>query len=240
MRIGLEDNTRDALHFVALGAGVLLVLRLLVAGVQLLLDAPLTADLPALLTMFRNGYLLHDPNTLVIGGMELPGRLAVAGVFAAFTGIVLAIAFGSIAHATGHVARKSAIRGGRAGLLLAAAWGLYAALILPPSSVRVQPQGLLFADRPALLNAMSLPWPGHEHMVPWTAISTIEQRAIARSLNGCGTQEQVVALTNESVLVIADVVPRGPDCEASLRDARERTARLAELLNLEHRAAQDQ
>ncbi len=240
MRLELEDNTRDALHFVALGAGVLLVLRLLVAGVQLLMDAPLTAELPALLATFRNGYMLPDPNVLVTGGMDLPGRLAVAGVLAALVGMFLAAAFGSIAIATGRDPRKSAIRGGRAGLLLAAAWGLYAVLLLPPSSLQVRSQGLLFTDRSALLNAISLPWPGGDHMLPWTAISGIEKRSIARSFIGCGTQEHVLAMTKEGHHVIAELIPRGPDCDAALRDAAARTTRLAELLNFERRAAQDQ
>lgn len=240
MRLGLEDNTRDALHFVVLGAGVLLALRLLVSGVQLLLDPPPTSDLPALLATFRNGYLLRDPNILVTGGMDLPGRLAIAGVLGALGGMGLAAVFGSIAYAARRGPRKSAIRGGRAGLLLAAAWGLYAALLLPPSSVQVRSQGLLFTDRRALFNAISLPWPGGDHMLPWTATSGIKKRSIARSFNGCGAQEQVLAMTKEGHHVIAELIPRGPDCDASLRDAAERTTRLAALLDFERRTAQDQ
>ena len=238
MRIGLDDNTRDALHFVLLGAGVLLVVRLLIAGVQLLLGTPLSADLPALIATFRNGYLVTDPSLLVSGGMDLPGRLAVAGVLAVCAGIGLAIPLMGIAYAMQRNVLRSALRGGRAGLLLAAAWGLYAALILPPTSASVRPQGLLITQRTALFSAVSLPWPAAEHMLPWARISAIEQETIARSFDGCGTQARVVATTTEGSHVIADLTPRGPDCETSQRDAFERTTRLAELLKYEFGAAQ--
>lgn len=229
-RIGLDDNTRDALHFVVLGAAVLLVLRLLVAGVVLLLDAQLTMDLAVSIAGFRNGFLLRDPTLLVSGGMELPGRLATAAIAAVCAGLCVALLFGAGARVLGGDVRRSALRGGRTGLVLVGAWCLFAVLFLPARSLRFEGDVITVIQRNALLDAISVPWPATEHVVPRNEITGFEPRTIMNSAPGCGTQEQVVMLTANGEQVIASITPRGADCELAERDAVERTTRLVTLL----------
>ncbi|MEO8590884.1 MAG: hypothetical protein ABI432_16020 [Flavobacteriales bacterium] len=226
MRIGLDENTRDALQFVLLGAGILLVLRLLVAGAGLLIDAP-TGDPDSIIATFRNGYLLGDPGVLVTGGMALPGRLAIAGLSALSGGLALAVVFALFARILRRDMRKSAVLGGRTGLLLVALWGLYASLLLPVRSAHISDEGITIKQRGTILDVLILPWRAEELTIPWNSITGIEHRSIASSMPRGGTQELVVVLTGESEHIIAAVTPRGPDLEAATRDAVERTTRLA-------------
>lgn len=230
-RIGLDDNTRDALHFVVLGAAVLLVLRLLVAGVVMLLDAQLTAELAVSIAGFRNGYLLRDPQLLVTGGMELPGRLASAAIAAVCAGVCLALLFGAGARVLGGDVQRSALRGGRTGLVLVGVWCFYAVLFLPARGLRVDGDVITVIHRKALLDALSAPWPATEHVVPWNAITGFERRTIMNPVAGCGTEEQVVMLTINGEQVVASITPRGADCVLAERDAVDRTTRLATLLH---------
>ncbi|HMC96684.1 MAG TPA: hypothetical protein VKG92_03465 [Flavobacteriales bacterium] len=230
MRIGLDDNSRDALHFVVLAAGVLLLLRLLVAGAGMLIEPMRTTDLPAIIASFRNGFLLNDPNVLVTGGMELPGRLAVAGVLAVLAGAGAAFLFAGVARLFGRGVRRAALFGGRAGLLLVLLWGIYAALFLPPRSVQVTADGMSVIHRAALFDGVSLPWPRTERKIDRQSITTIEHRTIASSMPGCGTQEQVVVVTGSGECVIADLTPHGTDCATSQHQAIEQATRLSEVL----------
>lgn len=231
MRLGLDDNTRDALHFVLLGSGVMLLLRLVVAGIGLLVRSPPESDLAASIATFRNGYLLSDPDILVSGGMELPGRLAIAAIMCIAVGILAAILCALIARVVRSDVRTAALLGARGGSILALVWGLYAALLLPPKSARINADGITLIERGSLLDGISWPWPGHERSLPWSGMNAIEQRSVAATISGCGSHEQVVLRIGTDEHVIARLTPRGSECRQATREALERTAELATSLN---------
>lgn len=231
MRIGLDDNTRDALHFVLLGSGVVLLLRLIVAGIGLLVQAPPDSDLTASIAGFRNGYLLSDPEILVSGGTELPGRLATAVVLCVAVGIMATLLCALIARALGTDARKAGLLGARSGSILTLVWCLYAALLLPPKSARVDATGITLIERRSLLSGITWPWPGNEHLVPWSGMRAIEQRSVASTISGCGTDEQVIVPGEAGDHMIAQLTPRGSACPQATHEAVQRTSELAALLN---------
>lgn len=231
MRLGLDDNTRDALHFVLLGSGVLLLLRLMVAGIGLLVQTTPQSEPAASMATFRNGYLLSDPEILVNGGMELPGRLATAIILCIAVGILSAVLCALIARVARGDVRSTALLGARGGSVLALVWGLYAALLLPPHSARIDEQGITLIERGSLLDGISWPWPGSEQVVPWNEVDRLEQRSVATSISGCGTHEQVVVLSEAGDHVIAQLTPRGSECPQATRQAVQRTSELASLLN---------
>ena len=230
MRIGLDDNTRDALHFVLLGSGVLLLLRLIVAGIGLLLEAPFESDLTESIAGFRNGYLLSDPGILVSGGMELPGRLAAAVILSVVAGIVGAILFSLVARISRGDARRAAVQGARAGSILMLVWALYAAFFLPPLSARVDEGGITVTERVSLSDGISWPWPASGTMIPWKEISSVEHRSAVRSVP-CWSHENVVITTREGEHVIASITPQGAECQAAQNEAAARSKHLEGLLN---------
>ena len=79
MRIRLDDNAQEAFQFLVLGAGGLLLMRVLYHGVEGTLLAPdETSPLEQAIAVFRDGYLLREHNLLVTGGSGIGGRLAMA------------------------------------------------------------------------------------------------------------------------------------------------------------------
>lgn len=230
MRIGLDDNTRDALHFVLLGSGVLLVLRLIIAGIGLLIAAPPEGELAASIATFRNGYLLSDPGILVNGGMELPGRLATAVLAATAAGVCVALIGQLASRLLGGDTRRAALFGARTGFLLMLACGLYAALLVPPRSARIDADGITTIVHVSLLDGISWPWPSHERIFRWKDIRSVEHRSEARSVP-CWSDETVVLVTGEEEQVIASITPQGTECLAAKNEAVDRSAHLASLLN---------
>lgn len=227
----LNDNVQEALQFLMLGSGIVLGSRLAYLGVaQLLMDRtddPLAASVQA----FGHGYLLADANTLVVLGMNIGGRMALAFVLALLAGILMALLGVVLARLFNRAMIPFAVGLGRAGLLVAGAWGLFAAFALPPITTTVESDGLLLSTRPAFLGELSWPLPASAQKLAWTEITAIEARTSASSAVGCGSWVEVVVTVVGTTHSIAGIVPEGRDCNEALHFARWHTEQLAQVLD---------
>jgi len=227
MGMRLNDNAQEALQFLMLGSGIVLGVRLAYLGaVQLLVDRsddPLAASVQA----FNHGYLLADANTIVVLGMNIGGRMALAFVLALLVGTLLALLGGLLARMFKREVLPLAVGLGRAGLLIAGVWGLFAAFTLPPVTTTVDADGLVLGRRPAFMGELSWPLPASRERLVWSEITAIDARTSASSAVGCGSLEEVVATVNGRMHTIAGLVPEGRDCNEALHFARSHTEQLA-------------
>ncbi len=230
MKLELGDTTADAVRFLLLGVGVLLALRLAYAGLELWMAPPVTLDLPASIASFRNGYLLSDPMTLVVGGSGVGARLALSALLTALCTLI----FGGLGAAFGKMMGFSPVRSGvsvaRLALLMTGAWWCYAALALPPRSVRIERTELVRNIRPTVLGELSLPWPGMETRVALASLDRFEQRSVASTLQACGSIEKLEAVSGSDRMELATIIPGGADCAVERAKAKVLLARLTTLL----------
>jgi hypothetical protein len=231
MRTRIDENAQEALQFLMLGSGIVLGARLLYLGALYLLSNNEPDALHEAISAFGHGYLLSDPRTMVVQGMAPGGRLAMALVLSLMGGISLALIGGVMARLFKADGVRWAVLGARAGLVIAGAWGLYAALALPPASTVVQDDGLLLRSRPAFLGALSWPAPPQETLLTWERIEAIETRSQASSYEGCGSHEQVVAVSKGTMYPLAGLTPEGRDCNEALHSARSETKELVVALD---------
>lgn len=230
MKPVLSDTTADAIRFLLLGAGVILLLRLLYAAIALWSASPLTADLPVAIAELRNGYLLNDPMTLVVGGSPVGTRLALAALLTGLCAVAIAILGALLARPLGFSPIRTAVTGARIALFVCGIWWFFAALVLPPRSVQVGTSELVRTVRPSVLGELSLPWSGTETRVGMDMIDGIEHRSLAASSAPCGWNEKVEAVSGTRRMELASISPEGDDCEAARKIATDRLRRLAELL----------
>ena len=229
MKVDLGDTTADALRFLLLGTGSLLVLRLAYAGIELLVAPPVTLALPAAIATFRSGYLIGDPMTLVVGAGGVGVRLAMAVVLTAGCTIVGAAFIGGFGKLLGFSAVRGAVSAARVVLFVSGAWWLYAALLLPPRSVKFTATELVRTVRPAVLGELSLPWPGKEARVPLSSIDRIEHRSMDSGYAPDGWKEVAEAVSGEQRMELAVLIPQNSAAERTAQ--RERVAGLTVLLN---------
>jgi len=231
MAFRLHDNAREALQFLALGVGLVLVLRLLVLAADKSSATPPDAgDLDVALDAFRNGYLWQPAGTLVTGGIAIEGRLALAALVALAAGAIAALVAAGISTLLGRAAGRSAVRAARIAMPLVGAWALFAALLLPPRSAEVDNAHLGIIERPALFGELSLPWPSRVERIPWSAVVAVELRSTQASKEAHGVLEQVVVRVEGEERIIASLAPAGRDRTEALAEARDRTGQLAALL----------
>lgn len=230
MKLHLGDTTADAIRFLLLGVGVVLVLRLAYAGLELWVAPPVTLYLPATIATFRNGYLLSDPMTLVVGGSGVGARLALSAVLTALCTLIFGVLGGGFGKVMGFSPVRSGVSVARTALFVTGAWWCYAALALPPRSVRIEPTELVRNVRPTVLGELSLPWPGSETRVALAALDRFEQRSVVSTLPACGSIEKVEAVSGTDRMELATITPQGADCDLERDKAKELLARLTVLL----------
>lgn len=233
MKIELGDNATDAIRFLLLGLGVLLLLRLGYAGLELLFAPPVTTDIAVAIDSFRNGYLLADRSTLVVGGRDLTERLALAVVMGAACATIVAVPAALLAPLFSMNGGRAAIVAGRTVLFAACAWWLYAALALPPITVRVSADEFVRTERSALFQDLSIPFTATETRMIRTAGASIQQRSATSHWSPCEVVEEVFTQYGSEQMVIARVVPSGADCAASENEARRRAKELSTLLQVD-------
>jgi len=122
------------------------------------------------------------------------------------------------------------VKGLRYGLLITGTWWLFAALAWPPHTVRISESELVRTIRPAVFDALSLPWPGESTAVPMGTIDAFEHRSYPTEDTTCGKVEKIEAIAGEKRMEIARIVPEGKDCELERENAEQRLGRLTELL----------
>ncbi len=224
----VDDNSQEAFQFLSLGAGIVLLLRL----VWWLVDRQLTGGGTGpddLFEALRNGYLV-GPDTVVAGGVSLPGRLAIAALTTLAGGLILSVAGGWLARGLHGEPIRAAVRGARWGMLVVGAWALYAVLFLPPVSARISEEGVRIRQRSALLGEVALPLTASERMIPWSELGIVEARTVSSGYQGCNTQEEVVLRMEQEDIVLARIVPGTKDCATSTALARQHMQRLTALL----------
>jgi hypothetical protein len=230
MRTRIDENAQEALQFLMLGSGIVLGARLLYLGALHFVNSTGPDALHLAIANFDHGYLLGGNSTLVVQGMAPGGRLAMALVLSIIGGIVLALIGGGMARIFKADGRRWAVLGARAGLVIAGAWGVYAALTLPPVCTVVREDGVLLRSRPAFLGALSWPVLPQETFLSWESIEAIETRSVASGYDGCGSHEQVVALSGSSTYALAGLIPEGRDCNEALHSAQAETKDLVIVL----------
>lgn len=231
MKLQLGDNATDGIRFLLLGGGVLLAFRLLYVGLDLWLSPPPDMELPVLIKTFQNGYLLLDRTTLVVGGPGVMERVAIAVLMTLFSTAAIALLALVVSTITRTSKSNALVIGLRAGMVASGIWWLFAALAWPPHTVRVAENELVRTIRPAVLDALSLPWPGESITVPMETIFAFEHRSFVTDSRVCGFEEKAEAVSAEIRVELACIVPQGKDCELEKESAEQRLERLASLLS---------
>jgi hypothetical protein len=224
MAVKLDDNAREALQFLMLGAAMVLVVRLVIGGVQMLpAEDPFLNDL---VNGHRNGFLLLDAGSVVVGGLDLTGRLAVALAAALAGGLAGSLVGGALAYLMGRVPLATAVHGARAGMLLVLGFGVCSALFLPARVVQFLPAGIRVLERPALPGGLGLPLPANILLLHWNEIHEVDRRSVSIS-EGCGSREELLVLTPGGRQAIVSTTPSGRNCEEILRQVRAEQEQLA-------------
>ncbi len=157
---GPNANAQEAFQFLALGAGIVLVLRLLVMALGLWSDNG-SGELEQAMAPFRNGYPLIGRDVVVLGGLAIIPRIAVGLLFVLLCGVLSALFIWPLGRLLGWNGLRSAVIGSRAGLLLGGAWAIYCLLCLPPRQTRITSTEVERTDRTAFLSTIPLPFAGH-------------------------------------------------------------------------------
>ena len=205
MKFELPENAGEAFQFLSIGAGVILVIRLAIWSIGLIADTPNADPLIAAIANYRNGYLLLDHSTLVVGGMAMIPRIAVAVLFVLATALIVAVFGYLITGLIRSTAMKGAVQGTRIGLLLSTGWVIYALLALPPVSVRVSANDLSILERPTFLHAIAFPFGSNERTIKWSDIDYIRHQPETHTKQP-DRKQQVVVISGEEVITIAQLM----------------------------------
>ena len=232
MKWELEDNTQEAIQFLALGAWIVLMVRALVGGIVLLLESGSVNELADATLPYRNSYLLANSQLVVIGGMNVFGRLAFALLISSLAAIGASLIATVVARAFGRNRLSFAVSVARVVLIFTAAIGIYSALFLPPRSASVGDNGITFSTRPALAGELSFPWPATEEFIPWEDVHGLEYRQIAIGGKACGVQEGIFVRSVKAERIFSQTVPEGNACEQEIAAATKASRRLIDAVTI--------
>ncbi|MBK7383598.1 MAG: hypothetical protein IPI81_09720 [Flavobacteriales bacterium] len=221
MRFELPDNAREAFQFLALALGAILLLRLAHWGLESGLAPPLTTALSVSIAGLRYGYLIGDHSTWVVGGQDLPGRLALA-VLLSLVGGLGGAALGWLVKRGWNPKRwRPVVVGARAGIVVSLVCGFACALFVPPVSVSLSDEGPVLIQRPEFFHTLGLPFAPERTLIPWSTVIAAEVH----------TDEQVwmvVLQTPDHGFVVAEGTDGLPETA--------RATRFAEALNAAQKA----
>lgn len=226
----LDDTAREALQFLLLGAGSILLGRLLYSGSYHHLDPSGLGTEAEALAPFRNGYLLTEGHTLVANAIAVEGRMALAALLTLLFGCAVAAVVWVIARLIKAPARRSVLTGVRFALATSSLWCLYAALFLPPAATHIEVDGLRIVKRPAFLGQLSLPLVPERMLLSWEDVRSVGVRRTADPLNADGERVQVIVVHGTRSIVVADLALHGT--YGNVGAATEDCQRLATLLRL--------
>ncbi|MCB9184242.1 MAG: hypothetical protein H6591_10010 [Flavobacteriales bacterium] len=192
MRLGLPENAREAVQFLALGAGIVLGIRVVIALLGSLPASPEDGSLTAALAPYRADYPLLPAQTVAVEAQAPLPRIAIASLLVLLSGA----AFGLLGGALGALLRKRplalAVLLARGGLLLAMAWALFCLLARPARSTTIASDGLHLHEHVCFLGSIPLPFGEHERIIPWRDAMHI---AVAEEpgTSACGTTIVITA-----------------------------------------------
>lgn len=227
----LDDNTQEGLKFLVLGAGAVLVVRVVLWGAaSALAPDDGASELSIALAGSRHGFLLTDQRILVGMTSGLAGRLGFSALIALVGTLVAASAAAALAGPMRWGRLRTAVITSRSVLVVLMAWCVQAALFMPPRYARVEQDALVLVQRPALLDMISLPWPAEETTIRRSAITDLSTRSIASSMPGCGSTEVLEVSALNTIHTLVSRTPTGPDCAESIGRERASLEHLAILL----------
>ena len=230
MKWELEDNTQEAIQFLMLGAAIVLAIKALVVGVDLLFDENTGSELGQIAAFHRKSFILSGRDVIVVGGMDLFGRLAVAFLLSIAAAVVGSLIGLLIARGSGKPFLPTTVGGARFGLVIVGATALYSALFLPPSTVQISSEGTMFRSRIAIADAISIPFTLDRYEIPWQQVDSVVHRQIDLDDRACGVIDRVELITNGNAITILEEIPEGSDCARSRSITRENSRELIELL----------
>lgn len=231
MKLHLPDNAREAFQFLALGAGVLLIVRLAIAALQLAIAPDTTDTLGTATAPFRIGYPFVSESTLVVDSMGAVPRIAIGALFMLIIGALLALVALPIGAATKWGALRACVFGARIGLVLGGAWSVWCLLAFPAHHVVVSDTGLMRHDSHAFFGVLALPFTEVERSNPWQAVQALSHTARAVSDHHCGELEEVRVLLPEGSVVIACTAPDDGECATVLAQQKARAESLLNILS---------
>lgn len=176
MKVHLPDTAREAFQFLSLAIGLLVVLRLAYAGLVLWRDPSVATDLAVAMDGLRNGYLFADRQTWPVGGVDLPGRLAVAVLVALGGGIIGALLGTGLDRLLNRAGWKGAVLWARIGMVLIGGLGVYSTLFVAPTEVAMTDAGIALTERPSLFGTLGLPFTGTNETIMWDQIHEVALR----------------------------------------------------------------
>ncbi|MCB9167547.1 MAG: hypothetical protein H6595_08710 [Flavobacteriales bacterium] len=166
----LDENTRSAVHFLMIGAVILLALR----GLGLVLELLFNQFHPDghLLGPWRNGYLIFRPGAVTRAHTTLTERLAL--------GFLLSTAVGSVGWALTWALRSAfGSHGAHAPLVagrwlggLSLAWCVVSAFLLPPETTFPDhiTRDWRTVRRSTMIGELTLPWGDRDDRVAFTVV----------------------------------------------------------------------
>lgn len=235
MRPRLPENAREAFQFLALGAGIVLSIRLLGAVISGSSPVAHEAGLIPAAAPFNAAYPLLQGNALAVESLEPLPRIAIASLFTLLSGGMGALLGALLGKLTRKGALRHAVLLGRAGLMVAGAWALWTLLALPRHCTIVKTDGLHCHEHICFMDRVPLPFTGTERVIPWSAVLGIETVERIESV-GCGLTVMVRATLADGSWIVAMQPRATTECDSEL--ARQR--RDAEIIVREIKAFQRQ
>lgn len=161
MKWELDDNSRGALHYLALGA---LVMALLFLGDKALTMMSESSTDPALLP-FQHGYLL-GPGAFVVDATSTRAERVAFGILLAFgltmfVWVLLAL----ISKLLGGPSEKLTLRAARAVFLIAFTWGAYAAVRIPVRYAEIGKGRAVLLRHRAIFDRVPIPFTAGESTI---------------------------------------------------------------------------
>ncbi|MBK9175494.1 MAG: hypothetical protein IPM46_03990 [Flavobacteriales bacterium] len=229
MRIGLPDNAREAFQFLALGAAVVLAVRLLVLLLASGSGSANEDNLQSAIAPFRNGYPLLAADTFPMRNVHPAPRIAEGGLFTLLSGVLCAVPCLLVGLFRTDLLRKAVVYGGRIGLILGGAWAIWCICAQPASTCAVGSSGLVLRGSVTLMRAIPLPFTMFDHRIDWGHIQAINRTERVHSMD-CGTTQHLqVQLANETIIIAESQRPE-EDCEAAIAQQRAQMDLLVEHL----------
>ncbi|MCB9171244.1 MAG: hypothetical protein H6594_12935 [Flavobacteriales bacterium] len=168
-----DENTRSAIHFLVIAAVIVLALR----GMGFLLERLLVHGNPrmALLTPWRNGYLLLRDGAVTVAHTTLSERLSLAFLLAVGGGAVTWSLTWLLTRRGKDVEGAMPLRIGRWTGGLVMAWCTTSAFLFPPSTTYpdTSTHDWRLVQRPTLAGELTWPWGARRDRVAFSAIDDL-------------------------------------------------------------------
>jgi len=178
------EHTREAIQFGVVALCSLIALRLLHAGIGLLLAAEENDTLAQALEPFKQGYLV-SPRTLVIDAAPMYERLSIAILLAFGIAVLFALAAWLLARAMGAPPKRWTLRAARIVLLLSVVLLLFSAIAVPHRSVHFTEEHVVYTERP-----MGTPFGARTMRLSWADLD-LRDGTVMRPANRTAPQNHV-------------------------------------------------